>query len=89
MRDLLDAVAIEMPCPSCGRNYTVSLRQVRGGQEMLDEGCGVRHFEDCPPAWWCRLLPAASVLQLEGAVRTIEAVAHQAGGRLVWSRGAR
>lgn len=84
MRNLLDSIAIEMPCPSCHGTYAVSFHQIQSGHQMLEGGCDVRHFEECPPAWWSRLLSASAVAELVQAVRTLERVARGAGGRLVF-----
>ena len=47
--DILEAVAIEMPCPACGGRYEVPLKQILLSHEMLHEGCPVHTAEECPP----------------------------------------
>lgn len=81
-RDLLDAIAIELPCVVCEESYRVSLRKIQLSQLLMDEGCSVRHFADCPPAALFHLIDPAVVRDFEGAVRRIEAAAGGAGGHL-------
>ena len=37
--DILDEVAVSVPCASCGGHYPVTLRQVLVAQDLLHEDC--------------------------------------------------
>jgi hypothetical protein len=80
--DLLDTIGIEVPCVVCHDSYRVSLRKIRLSQLMMDDGCSVRHFADCPPAALFQLIDPDTVREFEAAVRRIEAAAEGVGGRL-------
>jgi hypothetical protein len=84
--DLLEAIGVELPCLACDRPYRISLRTIRSSQLMMDDGCKVRHFSDCPPAAFAYLIDPALLAQLEEAVERIEVAAEGAGGRLVAPR---
>jgi hypothetical protein len=53
--DILDKMAIEIPCAACGGRYELSLKQVMLSQEMIHEGCQVQdkgekqRFPKLPP----------------------------------------
>jgi hypothetical protein len=47
--DLLQHVAVLVPCSTCGQHYTVSLRDVLMSQDMLHDGCPVCHETECLP----------------------------------------
>ncbi|HEY0872880.1 MAG TPA: hypothetical protein VGD94_05360 [Vicinamibacterales bacterium] len=80
--DLLDAIGIEVPCMVCQDSYRVSLRKIRLSQLMMDDGCSVRHFSDCPPAALFQLIDPETVREFEAAVARIEAAAEGIGGRV-------
>lgn len=40
--DILEIVAIEIPCSACGGRYEVTLKQIALSQQMLHEGCPVQ-----------------------------------------------
>jgi hypothetical protein len=81
--DMLEALAVELPCLACDRWYRVPLRKIRSSHVMMDEGCQVRHFSDCPPAAFAHLIDPALLAEFEEAVQRIEVAAEGAGGRLV------
>jgi hypothetical protein len=80
--DLLDAIGIELPCVVCRESYRVSLRKIQLSQAMMEDGCSVRHFADCPPAALFRLIDPATIRAFEAAVRRIRTEADDLGGRL-------
>ena len=47
--DILELVAIEIPCRTCGGRYEVSLKKIALSQQMLHDGCPVRAQTECPP----------------------------------------
>jgi hypothetical protein len=81
--DLLEALGVELPCPACGRSYRISLRKIRLSQSMMDAGCDVRHFADCPPGAFAHLIDPDVLAEFDRAVERITAAAEGAGGRLV------
>lgn len=85
--DLLDTIGIEVPCVVCHDSYRVSLRKIRLSQMMMDDGCSVRHFADCPPAALFQLIDPGTVREFEAVVRRVEAAAEGIGGRLAVSQG--
>jgi hypothetical protein len=44
--NILDAVAIRLPCRSCGDNYRVPLKDVLLSHRMLHQGCPVSQETD-------------------------------------------
>jgi len=62
--DLLQPVAVPVPCAASGQHYTVSLRDVLLSQDMRHEGCPVCHETEC-------LLTCAALAD-EAAVRDFE-----------------
>ena len=81
--DLLDQLAVELPCLVCFGWYRIPLRKIRLSQLMMDTGCDVRHFADCPPAGLAHLIDPEVLAEFEAAFRRIEAEADGTGGRLV------
>lgn len=47
--DILEMVAIEIPCRTCGGRYEVSLKKIALSQQMLHEGRPVLPETECPP----------------------------------------
>lgn len=76
-----------MPCLVCGGSYRLSLRKLRLSQLMMDAGCDVRHFSECPPGAFAHLIDPEVLADFEAAVRRITAAAADAGGRLVGPAG--
>ena len=58
--DILEIVAIEIPCSARGGRYEVTLKQIALSQQMLHEGCPVQVVDECnarlllTPAWWIK-----------------------------------
>ncbi len=82
MRDILDFVAIEIPCSACRGRYEVTLKQVLLSQEMLHEGCPVRVETECPPLAYSGLVDQELVRELQGVWMRLEEKARGAGGEL-------
>jgi len=57
--DILEAVAIELRCVSCGAHYEITLRQVLISEQMLHEGCPVpiQFTNECPPLYYAEPPP--------------------------------
>lgn len=44
--DILEAVAVAMPCASCSGHYEITLKQALLSHQMLHEGCPVSDERD-------------------------------------------
>jgi hypothetical protein len=80
--DILEVVAIEIPCSACGGRYEVTLKQILLSQEMLHEGCPVQVETECPPLAYSGLVDQELVQELQGVWLRIEEKARGAGGEL-------
>jgi hypothetical protein len=80
---VLERLCAELPWLACDGSYRISLRKMRLGQLMMDAGCQVWHFSDCPPAAFAYLIDRTVLEDFEAAVQQVEAAAEGAGGRLV------
>lgn len=81
--NILDAVAISLPCQSCGGNYQVPLRDVLLSQTILHEGCPVSQETECPPVFQSRLFEHGEVEELQHVWSRLENRARSDGGELV------
>jgi hypothetical protein len=63
--DLLQHVAVLVPCAACGQHYTVSVRDVLMSQDMIHAGCPVCHETDCLPLTYAALADEAAVREFE------------------------
>ncbi len=84
--NILDCVAIRLPCPQCDACYDVPLRDVLLSHEIIaHEGCpaSVEGESECPPAFQRRLFSANEVRLFEEAWRRLEQHARGDGGELV------
>ena len=81
--NILDAVAISLPCHSCGGNYQVPLRDVLLSHTMLHEGCPVSQETECPPVFQSRLFEPREVEDLQRVWSRLENRARSDGGELV------
>lgn len=80
--DVLDLVAIEIPCSACGGRYEVTLRQIALSQEMIHEGCPVQVVDECPPLAYSGLVDQELIQELRKAWVRLEEEARKAGGEL-------
>lgn len=62
--DLLQHLAVRVPCEACGQFYSVSLRQVLLSQQMLHRGCPAEDSE-CPPVTYAALANETALHDLE------------------------
>lgn len=82
--DIVDHIRIELPCPSCGGRYPLTLAQVLLSQAiLLHDGCQARAEDDCPPDFFAPLLDHATILRIQQAWRNLEEQATAAGGVLL------
>ncbi len=80
--DILESVAIEIPCVACGGRYEVTLKQVALSQEMLHEGCPIQVETECPPLTQSGLVDQELIQELQGIWARLEEKARGAGGEL-------
>jgi hypothetical protein len=81
--NILDAVAISLPCRSCGDNYRVPLKDVLLSHRMLHQGCPVSQETECPPLFQSRLFKRKDIEELQRAWSRLENRARSDGGELV------
>jgi len=81
--NILDAVAISLPCQSCGGNYQVPLKDVLLSHRILHQGCPVSQETECPPVFQSRLFERVDVEELQRVWRQLENRARSNGGELV------
>ena len=63
--DLLQYIAVRVPCATCGQHYDVNLRQVLLSQQMLHEGCPTPSETECPPLTYAPLANEAALHEFE------------------------
>jgi hypothetical protein len=80
--DILEIVAIEIPCSACGGRYEVTLKQIALSQQMLHEGCPVQVVDECPPLAYSGLVDQELVQELEKVWVRLEEKARGASGEL-------
>ena len=80
--DILEIVAIEIPCSTCGGRYEVTLKQIALSQQMLHEGCPVRVETECPPLSFSGLVDQELIQDLQKIWLRLEKKARGASGEL-------
>lgn len=80
--DVLEAVAVAMPCSACSNQYELTLKQVVLSQQMLHEGCSVSDERECPPLYWSHVVDEPLARELQSVWSRIEDCVHKAGGEL-------
>ena len=80
--DILEKLAIEIPCSACGGRYEVTLKQVLLSQQMLHEGCSVQRVDECPPLAYSGLLDREIIQELQTVWARLEKKARGAGGEV-------
>jgi hypothetical protein len=83
MMNILDHVAIRLPCKACGQSYEVPLSDVLLSHTMIRCGCPVERDTECPPIYQIRLFDREPIEVLNSAWQTLARGAHGAGGELV------
>ena len=81
--NILDAVAVSLPCRSWGDNYQVPLKDVLLSHEMLHQGCPVSEETECPPVFQSRLFESKDIEELQRVWIQLENQARADGGELV------
>jgi hypothetical protein len=85
--DILEFVAIEIPCVACGGRYEVTLKQVALSQKMLHEGCPIRVETECPPLAQSGLVDQELIQELQSFWGRLEEKVRGTGGELKLRRG--
>lgn len=80
--DILEKLAIEIPCSACGGRYEVTLKQILLSQKMLHEGCPVQVVEECPPLAYSGLVDHEVIQELQAVWARLEEKARGVGGEL-------
>lgn len=80
--DILEAVAVSMPCNACSNQYELTLRQIVLSQEMLHEGCPVTDERECPPLSWSHVVDEDLARELQSIWSRLEDSVRKAGGEL-------
>jgi len=80
--DILEKLAIEIPCSACGGRYEVTLKQVLLSQEMLHEGCPVQIVDECPPLAYSGLVDREIIQELQTVWDRLQEKARGAGGEV-------
>lgn len=53
--DILQHIAVTVPCATCGEHYEVTLRQVLVSHQLLHHGCQTDDDTECPPLTYAAL----------------------------------
>ncbi len=80
--DILEKLAIEIPCSACGGRYDVTLKQILLSQQMLHEGCPIQVVDECPPLAYSGLVDRDVIQELQAVWARLEDQARGAGGEV-------
>ncbi len=80
--DILEKLAIEIPCSACGGRYDVTLNQILLSQQMLHEGCPIQVVDECPPLAYSGLVDRDVIQELQAVWARLEDQARGAGGEV-------
>ena len=80
--DILDSIAIMVPCAVCGGRYEVTLKQVALSQKMMHDGCPVHDETECPPLYYAPLIDRQLAQDFRELWARLEKEAQAAGGEL-------
>ncbi len=80
--DILEIIAIEIPCNACGGRYEVTLKQIALSQKMLHDGCPVQVADECPPLSYSGLVDKELVRELQQIWERLEEKARGDSGEL-------
>jgi len=80
--DILDLVAIEIPCSACGRRYEITLKQIALSQQMMHEGCPVQVVDECPPLAYSGMVDQELIQELRKVWVRLAEEARIASGEL-------
>ncbi|MDE3090647.1 MAG: hypothetical protein KGJ80_14830 [Chloroflexota bacterium] len=85
MMDILETIAIELPCAACGGRDLVTLKEVLLSKHLIHDGCPVpsSFSTECPPLYHADLIAHGLIHDLERTWLRLVESANGAGGELV------
>lgn len=63
--DLLQHIAVRVPCAACGQHYSISLRHVLMSQDVAHDGCPACDETECLPLTDAALADEAALRECE------------------------
>lgn len=81
--DILDVIAIEVPCQVCGERYEVTLKQIALSQRMMHDGCPVRAETECPPLFYSGFVDRDLAQDILQVWSRLEKEAHGVSGKVI------
>jgi hypothetical protein len=81
--DILDVIAIEVPCQACGGRYEITLRQIALSQRMMHDGCPVRAETECPPLFYSGFVDRDLARDIQQVWTRLEKEARGIGGEVI------
>lgn len=87
--DILDHVAVSVPCGACEGRYDVTLRHVLLAQDMMHEGCPVHDDRECPPLFYAPLATCRAIDELRRAWTALAEETRRSGWELTLLRPVR
>ncbi|MBZ0169151.1 hypothetical protein MELA_00151 [Candidatus Methylomirabilis lanthanidiphila] len=87
--DILEVIAVELPCNACGDRYEVTLKQILLSQQMLHDGCPIpaHYTTECPPLHYADLADRELIEGLNRTWLELEARVGRVGARLLLRGG--
>lgn len=77
--DLLQEIAILVPCAACGQHYTVCMRDVLASQQMLHDGCPVCSETECLPLTYATLANESALREFDQSWSRLSSQVRAAG----------
>lgn len=81
--NILNAIAVEMPCEQCGGRFHISLGQILVAQEGMRTTCNARGERECPAFYYAGLVDPNLCEQLMAVWQQIQSPVEAKGGQLV------
>jgi len=81
--DILQSIAVELPCEECGGKFRVSLGQILLAQEGMRTTCNALGERECPGFYYAGLIEPALCEELVSVWEKIAARARAQGGQLI------
>ncbi len=84
--DILETIAIELPCAACGGRDQVTLKEILLSKHMIHDSCPVPNSfsTECPPLYHADLIAHGLIHDLERTWFRLEESAQAAGGKLAF-----
>ena len=83
--NILDQIAIRLPCNACGKTYEVPLSDILLSHTMVRCGCPVSQETECPPVYQIRLFDRGTIKAFSNAWEKLAERARRDGGEIVFS----